>query len=490
MSRDGDLHRVQLAGETDFDGFREAARKLLAEGVPPHRTTWLTGDEAEVDLFGQGGGLGSAESAAPAPARPAPRVSRAFVDDARTVGLHRDRERFRLIYRLLWRLSEEPRLLDLASDPDVIQFREMAKAVRRDIHKMHAFVRFRDVQGPDGEAFVAWYEPDHHILEAAAPFFVKRFASLRWTILTPERSAHWTGEDLLIGPGAHPSAAQQGDPLEDLWRSYYANVFNPARLNPEAMRAEMPKRFWKNLPEAQLIPDLVATAATRTAAMIEAAPTLPVQRRGAVVEIAPDQGSAGPTGLPAIAEAARACRACPLWEQATQTVPGEGPADARLMVVGEQPGDLEDIAGKPFVGPAGAVFDRALAEAGVGRERAYVTNAVKHFKFEPRGKRRIHKRPSVGEIHACRSWLERELETVDPEVVVMLGASAAQAVLGRAVAVTRERGRPFRLPDGRWGVIATHPSYILRLQTEAEKEAAFAALVHDLRTAGGLVGAR
>ncbi|WP_188519568.1 UdgX family uracil-DNA binding protein [Alsobacter metallidurans] len=478
-----DIHRVQLAGDTDFAGFRDAARLHLRAGIPPGRVVWDTAEPGG-DLFGD----------APAPPLPQgeqrapPRVSRAFLDTAQSVALHREPGRFRLIYQLLWRLCDEPRLMSVASDQDVMRFHDLAKAVRRDIHKMHAFLRFRDIYSPDGEAFVAWYEPDNHIVEAASPFFVKRFASLRWTILTPERSAHWTGDELLFGPGANRRQSPQGDPLEELWRSYYANIFNPARLNTDAMRAEMPKRFWKNLPEAALIPDLVAGAAARTAAMIEAAPTFPVHRRGAELPEPADAAAADAQGLPAIAAAAKACRACPLWEQATQTVPGEGPETARLMVVGEQPGDLEDIAGRPFVGPAGRIFDQALAQAGVGREGAYVTNAVKHFKFEPRGKRRIHKRPAAGEIHACLPWLEREVATVDPEVIVMLGASAAQAVLGRAVAVTRERGQPFRLPDGRWGVIATHPSYILRLQTEPEKDAAFAALVSDLKTAADLIG--
>jgi uracil-DNA glycosylase len=484
--------RVRLAGDADFAGFRDAARLLLRDGVPPQDVVWDTGGRRD-DLFAAAEAAPSPPGREPEPGaapRTAPRVSRAFLEAAGAAALHREPGRFRLIYQLLWRMADEPRLLSVASDPDVMRLADLAKAVKRDIHKMHAFVRFRDVPGPDGDAFVAWYEPDHHIVEAAAPFFVKRFASLRWTILTPERSAHWTGAEVLFGPGAAQRDAPEGDPLEELWRSYYASIFNPARLNTDAMRAEMPKRFWKNLPEAALIHDLVATAPARTAAMIEAAPTWPVQRRGAEPPPAPDAGAPDedpPADLPAIAAAARGCRACPLWEHATQTVPGEGPADARLMVIGEQPGDLEDIAGRPFVGPAGQVFDRALAEAGVGRDRAYVTNAVKHFKFEPRGKRRIHKRPSAGEIHACLPWLERELAAVDPAVVVLLGASAAQAVLGRSVAVTRERGRPFRLGDGRWGVIATHPSYILRLQTEDEKRAAFGALVADLRTAAGLL---
>jgi DNA polymerase len=159
------------------------------------------------------------------------------------------------------------------------------------------------------------------------------------------------------------------------------------------------------------------------------------------------------------------------------------------MIIGEQPGDLEDIAGKPFVGPAGKLFDQALAEAGVERARVFVTNAVKHFKFEPRGKKRLHKKPGREEIHACRPLLLRELAAVDPEVVVLLGASAAQAVLGRSVAVTKARGQPFRLEDGRWAVVATHPAYVLRLPDREAQARAFADLRADLQAAAAVVGA-
>ena len=426
--------------------------------------------------------------------RPVPHVSKEFLDLAQSAALHRAESRFALIYRLLWRLGDEPKLMALASDADVRALHDLDKAVRRDIHKMHAFVRFRVVAHPDGgEAYIAWYEPDNHIVEAASPFFARRFASLVWSILTPERSAHWTGERLVFGPGAPRDAAPSEDDLEDLWRGYYASTFNPARVNPRAMKAELPVRFWKNLPEASLIADLVSSAPARTREMIAKAPTLPVARRGALL---PDPvREAAPPLAPGAGDLARlpgelaGCRACPLWEPATRAVPGEGPADARLMIVGEQPGDAEDIAGRPFVGPAGRLLDTALVEAGIERPRVYVTNAVKHFKFEPRGKRRLHKTPDVREIHVCRSWLDREFAAVSARVVVLLGASAARAVLGQSVAVTKMRGRPLALPDGRVAVLATHPAYVLRLQGEAEKRRAYEALVADLKLALSLVEA-
>lgn len=192
------------------------------------------------------------------------------------------------------------------------------------------------------------------------------------------------------------------------------------------------------------------------------------------------------TALAQAAADAAACRRCALWEHATQTVFGEGPADAPLMLVGEQPGDQEDLAGKPFVGPAGQLLDRALAEASIDRRLVYVTNAVKHFKFALRGKRRIHQKPDTGEIVACRFWLDIERAEIRPRVIVLLGATAARAVFNRAVTISRERGRPFALPDAT-GLVTVHPSYLLRLPDEASKRREYAAMVADLCVAAALL---
>lgn len=183
----------------------------------------------------------------------------------------------------------------------------------------------------------------------------------------------------------------------------------------------------------------------------------------------------------AAAEAA-ACRRCDLWERATQTVFGEGPADATMLLVGEQPGDQEDLAGRPFVGPAGHLLDQALAEAGIARDGVYVTNAVKHFKFIPRGKRRIHQKPDRADIVACRFWLDIERAELRPRVTVLLGATAAQAVLGRGVTIGRERGRPIPLDHGT-GLVTVHPSYLLRIPDVNAKAREYRAFVSDLRLA-------
>jgi DNA polymerase len=194
------------------------------------------------------------------------------------------------------------------------------------------------------------------------------------------------------------------------------------------------------------------------------------------------------TSLARLAREAQDCRACDLWRTGTKTVFGEGPAAAKLMLVGEQPGDREDLAGRPFVGPAGRVLDEALAAAGIDRDDVYVTNAVKHFKWRARGKRRIHDTPSRAEVAACRPWLDGELALVEPRVLVLLGATAAQALLGASFRVTRERGRPIDGSGFAEHVVATvHPSAIVRMRDKAERVEAERGLAADLRLAAGLL---
>jgi uracil-DNA glycosylase len=192
--------------------------------------------------------------------------------------------------------------------------------------------------------------------------------------------------------------------------------------------------------------------------------------------------------IEAVKAEAGGCRACPLWRTATQTVFGEGPATAELFFVGEQPGDVEDREGRPFVGPAGRVFDDALAEAGIARNKVYVTNAVKHFKWKGRGKRRIHKKPNAAELAACRPWLDAELEAVSPRVLVALGATAAQALLGRSFRVTQQRGVPVESDLAPQVLATVHPSSILRAPDEAARREAYAGLVADLKVAASLLG--
>jgi uracil-DNA glycosylase family protein len=317
--------------------------------------------------------------------------------------------------------------------------------------------------------------------------------------LTPYRCAHWDGEELHFTEGARREDVPDDDALEGYWRTYFSSIFNPARLKIGAMMSEMPKKYWKNLPEAAAIPELIRNAASRTEDMVQDQPrnaptAMPVAARQVIERR--DAAATLPENAPPLAHQARAaaeCRRCDLWQPATQVVFGEGPADARIMFVGEQPGDQEDLAGRPFIGPAGQLFDRAMAEAGLDRATVYVTNAVKHFKFVPRGKRRIHEKPGTVEIAACKVWLEGERDTVRPAVTVMMGATAARAVMGREVRITRERGQPVALPlaDGgnATGLITVHPSYLLRLPDEAARAREYASFVGDLRLAAELAAA-
>ena len=451
-----ELRTVTLAGAVDFTGFRRACRQLWAEQVAPERVNWRSSDDAEGDLFDADPARPTLAGAAAASVPPV-NAPAAFLPLSESVVLHRDPDRFGLLYRLLWRFQVEPGLRADPLDPDWLRADEMAQAVRREMHKMKAFVRFRTIadDGDGAPLHVAWFEPEHHIVEATAPFFARRFTAMRWAILTPERSVRWDGEHLVLGPGARRDQAPPADAGEGLWLTYYRSIFNPARLKLGAMQKEMPKRYWKNLPEAPLIDPLAAGAGERSMTMIAKGPTDPKRRPATEPQPTPGHlktpGGDSPRSLPALREALQRCRECPIGEHATQAVPGEGLQHARLMFVGEQPGDQEDLQGKPFVGPAGQLLARALAEIGVPRDQVYITNAVKHFKFELRGKRRIHKTPAQQEAAACLHWLESEIELVDPDALVALGATAARQLIGSPVSVMRERGqwlRRARRPQG------------------------------------------
>lgn len=452
---------VSLAAPDDFEGWRDAARRLIQADVPPDRIVWDSPADHSTDLFAQG------ERRLPAPPAdaPPPRASRDFVQYAKSAILHSDSKRFSLLYRLLWRLQVKPRLMEDKADCDVRSIDELARQVRRDIHKMRAFVRFRVIEEADGERYVAWFEPDHHIVRSNAAFFVRRFTTMRWSILTPRGSMHWDGETLQEGPPATRADAPAGDPVEALWRQYYASTFNPARLKVGAMLKEMPRRYWKNMPETALIPELIAGAQAREARMVEAG--------------AQDLGER-PATLAGMAGAVQSCRRCAIGCTGTNSVMGEGPQTPVLMIVGEQPGDTEEQQRRPFIGPAGQLLRAHLQDAGIAIEQAYVTNAVKHFKFTPRGKQRLHQNPTAKEIDVCRWWLDGERALVRPRIVLALGASAARSLLGRTVSVQKERGMPHLLDDGSELWITTHPSYLLRLEDHGriEEEQKFANDLH------------
>jgi DNA polymerase len=479
-------HLARLESETDFAGWRDAARRLATNDIPPEDVAWQIETEAADRVNDLPACREDARLVVP----------RDFIERAETAICHADPERFGFLYRLLWRLRDEPKLLSIATDPDIRRLETMEKAVGRDIHKMRAFVRFRKIGEGADERYVSWFEPEHFIVERNADFFVRRFTGMRWTILTPHASADWDGERLAIGPGAAKREAPTEDDAEALWRTYFENIFNPARLKVKAMQKEMPKKYWRNLPEASLIPDLIAGADKAASAMIARMPTSPAPHHAKVQAKhwpAPQPGNVGEMEsadtIPKLRDLAKGCHRCPLWRDATQAVFGEGPDNADVVFVGEQPGDQEDLAGKPFVGPAGKVFDGILDDADIDRQKVYVTNAVKHFKFEPRGKRRIHSKPNAGEIQACRWWVDKELDLIKPNLVVALGATAAQSLLGKAVPITKMRGEVVEREDGLRVFLTIHPSFILRIREQEEKEAERERFLQDMRKVKQLIGA-
>jgi len=463
------VREVVLVTPGDFAEWRSAARGLLAGGVAPEDVSWR-GSEEGASLFGDEA-VGASAGAVSLP--------RELLEIAERVICHRDPEVPARLYRIIWRAARDRQLLARTTDAEVDWLRRADKAIRRDVHKMHAFLRFRRL-GKEAvrESFAAWFEPSHHIVRLTAPFFQRRFYGMDWAIVTPDARAIWHDETLSYGPGGTKGEVPDSDIVEDQWRTYYGAIFNPARVKVNAMRAEMPKKYWKNLPEAQDIAPLLAGAEARVERMREAAvsianPLTDKWRTRVPDELLLDDDV---NTLDELACAVDRCTRCPLYCNATQGVAGEGPERARIMLVGEQPGDQEDLQGRPFVGPAGQVLNEALEEAGLDRRRLFLTNAVKHFKFEPRGKRRLHQNPTTGEIDMCRWWLDKERAFVQPDLIVTLGASALRGVTGKSASIKSMRSRVHELEGGTKLIATIHPSFLLRLpdrERAAEEREAF-----------------
>lgn len=489
---------VTLQKPDDFAGWREEARRLAEARVPPDDVQWRFEGEGD-DLFASSVGASSPDSTSTShEGKVAPgegrlrtlRVPRRFIELAELAACHSDTDRFALLYRLLCRIQDESGLMEITTDDDVFRLERMARSIRRDIHKMTAFVRFKEVATATGPVYLAWFEPEHHIVDRATSFFRDRFATMRWSIITPDRSVSWDLATLHYGPGGTKDDVPAEDATDEAWRTYYANIFNPGRLHIAAMKREMPQKYWKNLPEAQLIAPLIRTAGQQEAGMI-AKPQSEEPKRAAIITRRVDQNreqapADGSNALAVLRHEAESCQRCPLYRDATQTVFGEGLSSADLVFVGEQPGDKEDLTGRPFIGPAGAMFDKALDDAGIDRRRAYVTNSVKHFKFEPRGKRRIHKKPGIGEINACRFWLEREMEALRPNLTIALGATAIRSLTGENASVLASRGQVLASSFAGRVFVTVHPSFLLRLPDVESQKIEYGRFVDDLRRARDL----
>lgn len=475
-------YRISLSSEVDLEGWRDHSRRLLQAGIAPEQVTWTVegrGNSGELDLSPP---AALPEKSVEQIARPV-RISKTLLSLINTALLHSNEDRFDLAYRLLHRAQSVPDLHRNPADADVLKLNRHAKAIRRDIHKMHAFVRFRKIGHSEGrEQFVAWFEPDHHITEAVAPFFRNRFTGMDWLIVTPEASIAWDGQKLSVGPGGCKDDVPQEDVVEAEWRTYYANIFNPARVKVSAMKSEMPMKYWKNLPEAELIPSLLEQAGTRVEAMVAYTP------KDMLFDPGMDEPDANlPNSLDQLYVLLEQQADAPRDKFSDRLIRGTGPDHADIMIIGEQPGDQEDREGRPFVGPAGQLLDRALEQAHIDRQQTFLTNAVKRFKFTQRGKRRIHETPNVGEINYYRWWVEQEIRLVNPKLVVALGATAARCLTGKAVTISRHRGEILPGADGRSVLITVHPSYLLRIPDKQGRQVEYAKFVRDLQLAKDFV---
>jgi uracil-DNA glycosylase len=466
------MHSCQVK---DFEEWRGAARTLLVARISPSEVAWS--DWRLRSVFEAAASAPEIPADTPQASRPQPSISRELLGVLENLALYRNAGRWELMYRLTWRVLNENRaLLENAADADVKIAREWTKSVHRDVHKMHAFVRFHETEDVDGgKRYVAWFEPEHEILRSVAPFFEQRFPNMRWMIATPDGAAVWDGAHTEFAEAPRQADLPRQDGTHSLWRAYYRNICNVARINPRVMQREMPKRYWRHLPEASEIDGLIREGRSTHQSHLSNPPTAEDLRVPQAVSRHLEQ-----IMLPA--QSLQACRHCDLWRRATQAVEGEGPAHAAMMLVGEQPGDEEDLRGRVFVGPAGRVLDDALREAGVQRDELFITNAVKHFKWEPRGKRRLHKRPHQQEVRACSGWLEHEIQSVAPRVIVALGATAIRALTGVSLGVEEARRSTLRHSRGTVVIATYHPSAILRADDE-RSAVLFCTLRDDLRRA-------
>jgi uracil-DNA glycosylase len=434
------MPRVVLSRETEWDGWRSATRALVLAGVRPESVTWTVGPGRGDPLPAGDGTFG---------------VARLLLALASQAFQARDPDRFGLLYRLIWRAQAGEPGVDRADDPELTRVRHLALAVRAEAHRMRTHLRFLRQAEDRVPFYLGWYVPAHYVLEANAQLIARRFPERRFVILTPDGSAHWDGRLLRFGPGLDAAVVPDDASLAAQWWDFRADILAASRVGTPLPEAE-------ELDEDPRPPDRPPLAPV----------VLPLVRDPLLMEAASE---------------ALVCRRCPLGEPATQTVFGEGPRDAALLFIGEQPGDQEDVIGRPFVGPAGQLLDRALEEAGIDRRRIYITNAVKHFKFVPRGKRRIHQPPEAPEILACKLWLDAERVRLQPRLTVLMGATAARSVLARPVTIGRERGRPFALADGGRAFITVHPSYLLRVPDEESKAREYERFVNELREVARLV---
>lgn len=451
----------------NFSLFKKAAAYSIKNKIAPHQITWKTECTDNLDLFGQGNSNSLFETSSNSLD-----VRADYKKLAENVACAQESDKWHILYDLLFRLKFiSPHTLEFFGDPVLQKALHYQKEVTREIHKLHAFVRFKKVGLEPNESYIAWFEPSHFVIEKGTPFFARRFGDRPWSIFTPYQSAHFIEGKLTFGPGIRKEEFSAIDQYDILWESYYRSIYNPARLNLKAMKNEMAVKYWKNMPEVTHLQRLIAETPNRLQKMNDKAlKNLNIDESWTLEQVYLDSLN---------------CTACPIHEKATQTVFGKGPAVAPLMIVGEQPGDEEDLAGVPFVGPSGKMLEQWLSNFGMQTEQIYITNSVKHFKWEPHASgRRLHKKASTSEIGMCRPWLEAEIKRVKPRVLLAMGVTAALSTLGKLVKLQEVRGKAHWSDTYNCWIIPTwHPAAILRASSEIESESRTQQVLQDIQLA-------
>lgn len=391
----------------DYESWKQAARKLLIENVAPRQVLWQNPEIKKEQSL-----LFSESTCAPLTPQEHTKtfsISKEFLELAQTIACHRHEKKWTLLYSVLWRIVKgEKHLLQIEVDPEMRELYLMRKQIGRDIHKMHAFVRFKEMNADEGKRYVAWYEPDHYILRQASSFFKKRFGSMSWMILTPDESVVWDQQELVFGAGVS-KVHLPDDSVETLWKTYYASIFNPARIKVKAMKNEMPVRFWKNLPETELIDGLLEGAGKRVEAM---------QRFqvGSAQSFVPET-----TDLEVFQSKIKQCSACELNCSDRHVRSSLGSQQARFVIVFDTPDELN---------PAFCRIWSNLLRHFVSEKDLYFTSALKK-RVPTTSLRSVRSYISV-----CRPWLLKELDILKPTFVMSTGKYATQSILGRALNAT------------------------------------------------------
>ncbi|MFM0346016.1 UdgX family uracil-DNA binding protein [Paraburkholderia sp. RL17-347-BIC-D] len=483
------MKRISI--EPSFAAWRRAARELLRQGVEPERIEWVEFDSVDTGINSV---AAPGNSAAPVVATPA--IPRELLAWLKTAACFCAPDRWSLLYRILWRWTHGERHVLDPQDADGALLDQRIQSVEHETNDLVTLTLFRRRDPSMGAPeFVGWYEPHHDLLAQAAERFAERMGDSTWMLATPQGAVFWNGMLLRISrlaaddgetscpehqqqnplttealpPGAMAGEATTSEPTEALWLAYYASAFNGAP-------APVPLRYWRTPPAGPPLPAQLARERSRLGAQSRAVtvPEMPPLEYSAVTP--PLREPTGPLAT---------CRRCALWRNAKQAVAGAGPAQAALMVVGEQPGEHENQHGAPFTGPAGQLLDTVLARAGLDRAALYLTYAVKHYKWETLEQQRVHRTPARREVEACQYWLEHELTQIAPRVVVTLGATALKALTGAHVNLSEYLGQTID-HGGRLIVPTWHPSYALKMMDGRLREDIVAGMVAAFSRAAGL----